>query len=298
MTTKYDYNRPLNIDEAEDVETAIWFSIVNYMHHQLGWTLENCKDRLKKEMSRKIPAGTFDYLKDIYQWNLQKGSLLDVGAGQGGGVLEALTRGADAWGIEPGEEFCQIAKMRLEEAGFDSSRMHLAGGEKIPFPDDHFDYVISLRVLEHVENPQLIIKEMHRVLKPGGQCFIACENYLAFREQHYRVPWLPLFPKSLGSLYLKAIGRDPNFLQNYVYYTTYPQIWRICSRAGFENITYEGMIDYRKNRQKTKMTDEIINRATNLTGKAGLVSIKSILHLLYLFRVGVRVVLKKSPTNT
>lgn len=293
MATKYDYNRPLNIDDAKDVETAIWFSIVNYMHHQLGWSLEACKDRLQKELSRKIPADTFDYLHEVYQWNLQNTTVLDVGAGQGGGVLEALNRGADAYGIEPGDEFCGIGKMRLADANYDDSRMLLAEGEQIPFPENHFDYIVSLQVLEHVKNPKTIIKEIYRVLKPGGQCFIACENYLSFREQHYRVPWLPLLPKTLGDKYLKAIGRNPHFLKNYVYYTTYPQIWRISHETGFENITYEGMIASRKKRKKKNLKDKIINQVTNIAGSPGVLTIIGMLHLISMFRVGVRVVLRK-----
>lgn len=40
---------------------------------------------------------------------------------------------------------------------------------KLPFPDNHFDYVVSDQVLEHVEgNPQQAVDETHRILKKGG----------------------------------------------------------------------------------------------------------------------------------
>ena len=111
-------------------------------------------------------------------------------------------------------------------------------GGDLPFANNSFDYVISLQVLEHVKDPRPLFEEMYRVLKPGGEAVVRCENYLAFREQHYRVPWLPLLPKPLGSLYLRALGRDPSFLNNYIFYTTYPQIWRLASQVGFKNETY------------------------------------------------------------
>jgi len=42
----------------------------------------------------------------------------------------------------------------------------------LPFEDNSLDAVICMAVLEHVEEPQKAVKEMYRVLKPGGYCFI------------------------------------------------------------------------------------------------------------------------------
>jgi SAM-dependent methyltransferase len=42
----------------------------------------------------------------------------------------------------------------------------------LPLPDNSVDAIICMSVLEHVEEPQKAVKEMHRVLKPGGYCFI------------------------------------------------------------------------------------------------------------------------------
>jgi ubiquinone/menaquinone biosynthesis C-methylase UbiE len=172
-------------------------------------------------------------------WNVPGKKVLDVGAGQGGMILELLEQHADAYGVEPGSEFARLAQMRVVEKGHDPDRVRLEGGELLGFGDNYFDYVVSLQVLEHVRSPNAVLSEIFRVLQPGGRCYLSCENYLSFREPHYRVRWLPLLPKGLGALYLKFLGRDPAFLIDYVYYTTYPQVWRICSRIGFKNITYD-----------------------------------------------------------
>jgi len=47
-------------------------------------------------------------------------------------------------------------------------------GHTLPFPDNHFDSIFSSEVFEHVFNLPEIIKELHRVLKPGGKILISC----------------------------------------------------------------------------------------------------------------------------
>jgi ubiquinone/menaquinone biosynthesis C-methylase UbiE len=47
---------------------------------------------------------------------------------------------------------------------------HAVDLEAINFPDGHFDVVIVLHVLEHVNDVHRALREMHRVLRPGGLC--------------------------------------------------------------------------------------------------------------------------------
>lgn len=47
-------------------------------------------------------------------------------------------------------------------------------GKHIPFPDNHFDSIFTTEVFEHVFNLPDILKELNRVLKPGGQILITC----------------------------------------------------------------------------------------------------------------------------
>lgn len=47
-------------------------------------------------------------------------------------------------------------------------------GKTIPFSNDHFDSIFSSEVFEHIFNLDEILKELHRVLKPGGKILISC----------------------------------------------------------------------------------------------------------------------------
>lgn len=56
----------------------------------------------------------------------------------------------------------------------DSKKLHnfICNLNKIPKHDNTYDVIISTQVLEHVENPQKVIDEFYRILKPGGKLFL------------------------------------------------------------------------------------------------------------------------------
>ena len=49
-------------------------------------------------------------------------------------------------------------------------------GERLPFPEASFDFLLSHEVLEHVQNDADAIREMVRVLRPGGRLALFCPN--------------------------------------------------------------------------------------------------------------------------
>jgi ubiquinone/menaquinone biosynthesis C-methylase UbiE len=279
----YNYSQIQELRDAKNIRGATMTTIMNYFHYQLGWSIKACENRLEKEINREIPKATFNKLKENYHWEIKDAKFLDVGSGQGGTVLEALERGARATGIEPGSEFAKLSKMRLKQYGYDPNLIIKKTAEELPFDNSTFDYIISLQVLEHVENPEPILKEIYRVLKPGGKCWISCENYLSFREQHYRMRWLPLLPKWLGTKYLMLRGKDPYFLNRYIFYTTYPQIWRLCKKIGFENETYNNRI--KKINSQNRLTFRVLSY---LPYKIEISAAKILYHIKNTFKVGIR----------
>ena len=88
----------------------------------------------------------------------------------------------------------------------------------LSFQDDTFDVVVCDQVIEHVENPQVAIQNMSRVLKPGGlmvvtSCFVnlyhpAPNDYWRFTEQAYA-----LMCKNCDNLKLIKTGKSGNLLQ-------------------------------------------------------------------------------------
>ena len=99
--------------------------------------------------------------------------LLDVGCWNGGFLarVERAGRYRELTGVDVVADGVELAK----ERGFEARVVDL-NGDPLPFPDACFDGVVHLAVLEHVFDPYAMIREIHRVLKPGGELVIAVPN--------------------------------------------------------------------------------------------------------------------------
>ena len=73
----------------------------------------------------------------------------------------------------------QFARIRGVPAGF-----RLARGEELPFEDRSFDAILSYDVLEHVRSVAHTLRECHRVLRPGGRCYLVFPSYFQPVEHH------------------------------------------------------------------------------------------------------------------
>jgi len=65
---------------------------------------------------------------------------------------------------------------RAVEAGKNSAQITNAAGEKLPFPEETFSLIVSHEVLEHVRDDALAVREMVRVLRPGGRITLFVPN--------------------------------------------------------------------------------------------------------------------------
>ncbi|CAG0935235.1 hypothetical protein TFLX_04067 [Thermoflexales bacterium] len=92
-------------------------------------------------------------------------------AGGAGRVIQAMPQGAAILEVGSGIRRLREDVINLEVDLFANVDI-VATGDEIPFPDSTFDLVISQAVLEHVQEPQLVVVDMLRVLKPGGQIYV------------------------------------------------------------------------------------------------------------------------------
>lgn len=96
--------------------------------------------------------------------------VLDCGCGSGSitlGLAEAVSQG-EVVGIDIGEAPIKYAREVAKEKGVSNAIFEVASVYEIPFEDESFEAVLSNKVLEHLQDPADGLKEMYRVLKPGG----------------------------------------------------------------------------------------------------------------------------------
>jgi 2-polyprenyl-3-methyl-5-hydroxy-6-metoxy-1,4-benzoquinol methylase len=131
--------------------------------------------------------------------------MLDLGAGAGS-LPQMNFRGKvkKVCGVDPEETVTKNPYLDEGKVGF---------GESIPWPDSSFDLVVSGNVLEHLENPSDVFKEVSRVLKPGGQFLFKTPN-----RRHYMPMIARITPLWFHKFY--------NGLRGRAHEDTFPTVYR------------------------------------------------------------------------
>lgn len=96
--------------------------------------------------------------------------------------------------------------------GIDPEGITNSIGEALPFADESFDVVYSANVLEHTQNPEQVLRETLRVLRPGGLLSVEVPNFLSYFEGNYMVVVPPIVWKPMLSWWVRTLfNRDPAF---------------------------------------------------------------------------------------
>ncbi len=136
-----------------------------------------------------LDAYRFDklrYLPKAVNFNGYRGkTVLEVGCGIGLDLLRFAKGGAKVFGVDLARQSIELAKKNFELNGA-WGEFRLMNGEALEFEDDSFDVVYAHGVLQYTASAEQMAKELHRVLKPGGEAIMMVYN---------RISWLNALSK-------------------------------------------------------------------------------------------------------
>ncbi|WP_376790577.1 class I SAM-dependent methyltransferase [Thermoflexus sp.] len=176
---------------------------------------ETCKDpELRRQKARKIRSILEAAAPQLIE---QGGRALDVGCSIGV-ISEHLVLAWPHWeivGVDIDAEALRLARSR-------GARLPLCVGDalQLPFPDAAFELVLCAQVYEHVPDWRRLLREIQRVLRPGGVCFFSGPNRLFPVELHYDLPLLPYLPRPLAHRVVRWSGKAPLYYERPVSWWT------------------------------------------------------------------------------
>lgn len=113
--------------------------------------------------------------------------ILDIGCGEGYMLFRLKDKFDELYGFDVATSRLKEAKAKVKEIdSFKASKFKFVEGnadDSLPFPDDFYDVIICIAVMEHVYNISSLVKEIYRMLKPGGYVIAEVPNiaYLKHR---------------------------------------------------------------------------------------------------------------------
>ena len=150
------------------------------------------------------------------------GNILDFGAGTG--TLSEMLCKADCF-----RSVAAVDLVGFESAVFKHAKLQWTFAdlnEPLPLPDAAFDAIVAAEVIEHLENPRFVVRELSRLVAPGGVVIITTPNNEAFRSflslafrGHFIAFVDQCYPAHITALLRKDLER-------------------ICREAGFEKVEF------------------------------------------------------------
>jgi SAM-dependent methyltransferase len=140
------------------------------------------------------------------------GRVLDVGCGSGWAsrLLASFAITGSVTGIDISDEMINLA--RESSPGFQQCDFEIASAERLPFGDNEFTHAFSMESLYYYRDIPRALKEIHRVLKPGGVFVTVMDLYLENEPSHQWIAGLNVPVELLSTDQYRSLFLDAGFV--------------------------------------------------------------------------------------
>src|SRR5204862_372301 len=169
-------------------------------------------------------------------------SVLEVGCGAGVDLARFAKGGAQVTGVDLAASAIDLARLNFEQQGL-AATFQVADAERLPFPDNSFDLVYAHGVVQYTADPQRLVDEVHRVLKPGGEAVFQVYNRISWLNGLSKLMKVGLEHDDAPVLLKFTIGEFRQLVSGFSSVRIVPERFPVKSRlhGGWKGAVYNGL---------------------------------------------------------
>jgi len=161
------------------------------------------------------------------------GRVLDLGCGTAPVLSELRRHGIACTGLELAPDMIERARARLRAMNLDDGDLHRGDCRQTPFEDASFDAIVCLGVISYVEAFEDVLREIERLLRPGGHVIVS------FRNRFNPVLWDPYVAlKTLAQAVTGRLRAEPYTIGRFM---DFRDVFAEMAACGFEHQEHVGI---------------------------------------------------------
>ncbi len=190
------------------------------------------------------PVGSREFFDDLEQYHFEKlhhlprliafsgyggRRVLDVGCGAGVDLARFARGGAVTTGVDLAPSAIALARANFAQQGL-AGEWCIANGEELPFVDASFDFVFAHGVVQYTADPERLVGECHRVLRPDGEAVFQMYNRVSWLNALSRLTKVELEHEDAPVLVKMSIGEFRRLLGTFRDVRIVPERFPVRSR--------------------------------------------------------------------
>ena len=203
------------------------------------------------------PVGSPGFFADLDQYHFEKlhhlprlvqfegyrgKRVLEVGCGAGTDLVRFARGGASVSGVDLSPSAIALARQNFAQQGL-TADLREADGENLPFEDGTFDLVYAHGVVQYTANPERLVAECRRVLKPGGDAVFQVYNRISWLNALSGLMKVGLEHEDAPVLLKFSIPEFKRLLRGFASVRVVPERFPVKSRlhGGWKGAVYNGL---------------------------------------------------------